>query len=45
MDTPKEQVWRTQLKDDYKGEREDLSKKNDFKPTFKLYQYHQTKIY
>ena len=36
MDTPKEQVWRTQLKDDYKGEREDLSKKNDFKPTFKL---------
>ena len=36
MDTPKEQVWRTQIKDDYKGEREDLSKKNDFKPTFKL---------
>ncbi len=36
MDTPKEQVWRTQIKDDYKGEREDLSKKNNFKPTFKL---------
>lgn len=36
MDTPKEQVWRTQIKDDYKGEREDLSKKNDFKPTFKI---------
>ena len=36
MDTPKEQVWRTQIKDDYKGEREDLSKKNNFKPTFKI---------
>ena len=36
MDTPKEQVWRTQIKVDYKGERADLSKKNDFKPTFKL---------
>ena len=36
MDTPKEQVWRTQIKGDYKGEREDLSKKNDFKPTFKI---------
>lgn len=36
MDTPKEQIWRTKLKKDYKGEREDLSKKNDFKPTFKI---------
>lgn len=36
LDTPKEQVWRSKLMDDYKGERADLSLKNDFKPTFKL---------
>lgn len=36
MDTPKEQVWRTTLlKCNYKGERADLSQKNDFKPIFK----------
>jgi 5'-3' exonuclease len=35
MDTPKEQVWRTtQIKCDYKGDRIDLSEKNDFKPVF-----------
>ena len=36
MDTPKEQVWRTtDLKCDYKGDRLDLSLKNNFKPIFK----------
>ena len=35
MDTPKEQVWRTELKCDYKGDRIDQSKKTNFKPTFK----------
>jgi 5'-3' exonuclease len=36
MDTPKEQVWRTiDLKCDYKGDRVDLSQKNNFKPIFK----------
>jgi 5'-3' exonuclease len=34
MDTPKEQVWRTELKCDYKGERFDMSSKTNFKPTF-----------
>ena len=36
MDTPKEQIWRTKLIDDYKGEREDLSKKRNFKTTFQI---------
>jgi 5'-3' exonuclease len=36
LDTPKEQVWRSKLMDDYKGERADLSLKNNFKPTFQL---------
>lgn len=36
LDTPKDQVWRSKLLDDYKGERADLSLKNDFKPTFKM---------
>jgi 5'-3' exonuclease len=35
MDTPKEQVWRTELKCDYKGDRFDMSKKTNFTPTFK----------
>jgi len=35
MDTPKEQVWRTELKCDYKGDRFDMSKKTNFIPTFK----------
>lgn len=35
MDTPKEQVWRTELKCDYKGDRFDMSKKTNFAPTFK----------
>jgi 5'-3' exonuclease len=35
MDTPKEQVWRTELKCDYKGDRFDMSKKTNFSPTFK----------
>ena len=36
MDTPKEQIWRTtDLKCDYKGDRVDLSQKNNFKPIFK----------
>jgi 5'-3' exonuclease len=35
MDTPKEQVWRTELKCDYKGDRFDMSKKTNFGPTFK----------
>jgi len=36
MDSPKETVWRTtEIKCDYKGDRVDLSKKNDFKPVFK----------
>jgi 5'-3' exonuclease len=36
MDTPKEQVWRTtDLKEDYKLDRFDMSKKTNFGPTFK----------
>jgi 5'-3' exonuclease len=35
MDTPKEQVWRTEIKCDYKGDRFDMSKKTNFGPTFK----------
>jgi 5'-3' exonuclease len=35
MDSPKETVWRTELHCDYKSDRIDLSKKNDFKPIFK----------
>ena len=34
MDTPKESLWRTELDCMYKGERADLSLKNNFKPTF-----------
>ena len=36
MDTPKEQIWRSKLIDDYKGERADLSEKRNFKPTFEI---------
>jgi 5'-3' exonuclease len=35
MDTPKEQVWRTELKCDYKGDRFDMSEKTNLLPTFK----------
>jgi 5'-3' exonuclease len=34
MDTPKENVWRFELLPTYKGDRCDLSAKNNFKPTF-----------
>ena len=35
MDAPKEQVWRTELKCDYKGDRFDMSQKTNLLPTFK----------
>lgn len=35
MDSSKQDLWRTQLQKTYKGERIDLSIKNNFKPTFK----------
>lgn len=35
MDTPKEQVWRTEIKCDYKGDRFDMSQKTNLMPTFK----------
>jgi hypothetical protein len=35
MDTPKEQVWRTELKCDYKGDRFDMSQKTNLLPAFK----------
>lgn len=34
MDSPKADLWRTQIHCDYKGDRADLSLKHDFKPTF-----------
>lgn len=34
-DSPKKNLWRTKITDDYKGERLDLSIKNNFKPVFK----------
>ena len=34
MDSPKEDLWRTKYKPDYKADRCDLSKKSNFKPTF-----------
>jgi 5'-3' exonuclease len=34
MDSPKQDLWRTELKSDYKGDRIDLSLKHNFKPTF-----------
>jgi len=36
LDSPKDNLWRSQLTDDYKGDRVDLSLKNNFKPTFKF---------
>jgi 5'-3' exonuclease len=36
LDSPKETVWRSKLVDGYKGDRCDLSLKNNFKPTFKI---------
>jgi 5'-3' exonuclease len=36
LDSPKDNVWRSKLTEDYKGDRVDLSLKNNFKPTFKL---------
>jgi len=35
MDTPKEQVWRTDIRDDYKSTRFDIKKKLNIKPIFK----------
>jgi 5'-3' exonuclease len=34
MDSPKENVWRYEIMKNYKGDRCDLSAKNDFKPVF-----------
>lgn len=34
MDSPKDQLWRTQIQCDYKGDRVDLSLKHNFKPVF-----------
>jgi len=36
LDAPQESLWRKELMVCYKGNRVDLSKKNNFKPTFKL---------
>lgn len=36
LDSPKNDLWRSKLLDTYKGDRADLSLKNNFKPTFKL---------
>ena len=35
MDTPKEKLWRSTIDTNYKGNRIDMSLKNNFKPTFK----------
>jgi 5'-3' exonuclease len=35
-DAPQKTLWRTKLTDDYKGERQDLTLKNNFKPTFEF---------
>jgi 5'-3' exonuclease len=35
LDAPQESLWRNDLMECYKGERVDLSKKHNFKPTFK----------
>ena len=35
LDCPQNKIWRNELTDNYKGGRVDLSKKNNFKPTFK----------
>jgi 5'-3' exonuclease len=33
-DAPQKTLWRSKITDDYKGERQDLTLKNNFKPTF-----------
>ena len=35
LDSPKKTLWRTEITDDYKGDRLDMSIKNNFKPVFK----------
>lgn len=40
MDSPKADLWRTQMHCDYKGDRVDLSLKHNFKPTFE-YTYNE----
>jgi len=35
LDSPKNDIWRTKLMENYKGDRFDLTLKNNFKPTFK----------
>ena len=35
LDSPKKNLWRTEITDDYKGDRLDMSLKHNFKPTFK----------
>jgi 5'-3' exonuclease len=35
MDTPKARVWRTDIKNDYKADRLEMSEKTNLKPTFK----------
>jgi 5'-3' exonuclease len=36
MDSPKENIWRSKIADNYKGNMFDMNLKNNFKPTFKL---------
>ena len=36
LDSPQDTLWRTELYSCYKGDRTDLSLKNNFKPTFKI---------
>ena len=36
LDSPKETIWRSKLTDNYKGNRFDMTLKNNFKPTFKI---------
>jgi hypothetical protein len=45
MDAPKEQVWRTELKCDYKGDRFDMSQKTNLLPTFKYTYNSKVKMY
>lgn len=35
-DAPQKTLWRSKITDDYKGERQDLTLKNNFKPTFDI---------
>jgi len=36
LDSPLETIWRSKLVDNYKGDRFDMTLKNNFKPTFKI---------